>query len=58
MVGTGIFNVPTLGDGAVILCVTLGGAVFSTVGVTDSPILCAGDVSNTIGGAPGLFRRD
>ena len=50
MVGAGVFSVPTLGDGEVILCAPLGGA--------ESLIIFYGDVCTTLGGETGLFRWD
>ena len=55
MVGAGVFNIPTLGDDAVILRTTFGGAGVSTLDCDGSPSLYAGYVCTTLGGAPGFF---
>ena len=57
MVGAGVLNVPTLGDGAVILRAILGVVEVFTLCVDVSPTLCVDDVCTAIEGAPGLFRR-
>ena len=57
VVGSGILYVPTLGDGALILCATLGGERVSTLGGAVSPALCSRDVCYTLVVSPGLFRR-
>ena len=52
-VGAGVWYVPTIGDGALIIRSTLGGAfVFTLVG--DAYLT----FSSTLGGAPGLSRQD
>ena len=57
MVGAGVSSVPTLGVGELIICATLGGVGVSTLGGAAPHIIRAGDVYNTLGCEPGLFRR-
>ena len=57
MVGTGIWSVPTLEDGAVILHATIGGTEVSTFGGAGSPTLCAVYVDITLVWVPGLFSQ-
>ena len=52
MVGAGVLCAPTLGDVALILRSTLGGAGFSNFGGSVCLI-----VRSTLGGAPDFFRR-
>ena len=54
MVGAGVLNIPTLGDGAVILRATLGVVEVFTLCVDVSPTLCVDDVCTAIEGAPGF----
>ena len=48
MVGADIWRLPILGDGAVILHVTIGGTGVSTLGGDGSPTFCAVDVCITL----------
>ena len=49
----GVLCVPNLGDGALIIWSTLGGAGVSTLGGSGFLAICS-----TLGGAPGFSRRD
>ena len=58
MVVIDVLGAPTLGYDSVILRTSLVGVVMSTLGGAGSITLGFDEVCNTLGGAPGLVRRD
>ena len=57
-VGAGVLGIYNLGDGTVIICVTLCVSGESTLGGPVSPTIFCGDFCTTLEDAPGFFRWD